>query len=276
MSPSSLGNPIFNQPPIFSTTNNNNNNNNNIDQSIEDNDWRTNPQHQKPLTLENNSSRTRALTIVAIAVVALITLVGLLFVAANLRLRHNQATHKAHLQRPLATGKHFMDFVGIFNQGGQRHGGSDSPNSSAGATVEYGGLFAPYGVHQPSSHTLHHAHHHTLRQQGVRQNQLLVSIKDNLSSNSNNNQTPLFGTHKPQPVNTQLIVGLNHTNPLNYQQQHHHRQQHLQQQQQQQHQIYGSAACHAPYATHYSASLSVGSSSNGGANGGGEYAVPFL
>lgn len=96
-------------------------------------------------------------------------------------------------------------------------------------------------------------------------NQLLVSVKDASSSSSSSGvgvgvgtSGGLFGSSKPQGINTQLIIGLNQSPHMNNNST-----------------IYNNNQ-QQNYATHYSTSMSMASSStNGGQQGDyGDYAIP--
>lgn len=218
--------------------------------------------------LEQAGRRAAGLmTVISFALVAILLLLAVLFLVSSYRLRHQPKLGAPQLG---ATGKGFMSSVfassSASHHNHHQHHQRPVGGQSSLADSHYNPLFASHSATsgRSSEASLRTGPVSTLKRlatlaggkqqapsgnllfgsamggQANGSNQLLVSVKDSLGKGN-----------QQQSVNTQLIVGLNQSNPLNQP-------------------LYGA---------HYSASMSMASSStNGGQQGdyssGGDYAIP--
>lgn len=215
----------------------------------------------------SSSPRTIGLaTVISLILVAIIMLVGLLFAISSYKLRHHHKhsqsySHQIHAASSAKMGlQNFMSnvFSSASNSSSSASASSHVvSNSNNNNNLDYNSIFASHANNKSdpirAASTLKRLA--TLSSGKAKQptNQLLVSIKDGYNQA---HHTLLYNQNSHNQ--NQLIVGLNQANPLAQQQ------------------IYNNSHCNnsnQTYATHYSTSMSMASSStNGGHQSNGDYA----
>lgn len=288
-------------------------NSNQIDLSTMNNDLKSQqPDYlsQNPNSMFGATSEKRSIgvaTVISFVLVSILVFLGFLFAISSYRLRHqpklgpppsiSQARHLVNGSgSTTATGKSglvnpsLQSFMNVFSSSppSTLPVGATAAAATAAATNQldshYNAIFATNERSLNNSNDSNNAMRATLKKLATLtgssssrklknkqkhhqannlfnhhqpSNQLLVSVKE-----SSGNQ--LFGNQatsgKGQAINTQLIVGFNQANPLAQQQ------------------IYNNSSnlncSNQTYATHYSTSMSMASSSTNGHQGDYDYAIP--